>query len=95
MDIVNTPPEYKDFFGIKNDNAGVTKIHCPILAFYGSRDDVGNETELERLKTSIKKRSEGPTSVTITMITSADHMYTGEEKQVANVITRWIESISK
>ena len=95
MDIVNTPPEYKDFFGIHTNNPGVSKILCPILAFYGTNGDVGNETDLELLKASIKKHAKGPVSVTTTMITGADHMYDGEEEQVANVITKWIENISK
>ena len=57
--------------------------------------DVGNETDLELLKASIKKHPKGPITVTTTMITGADHMYGGEEEQVANVITMWIENISK
>jgi dienelactone hydrolase len=92
MDIVNTAPEYKDFFGIHSSNPGITKIQCPVLAFYGSRDDIGNETDLELLKSSIKKQSKGPASVKTTMITGADHMYSGEEEQVASVITKWIEN---
>jgi hypothetical protein len=50
---------------------------------------------LELLKASIKKHPKGPASVTTTMITGADHMYSGEEEQVANVIAKWIEDISK
>lgn len=33
MDTANTPPEYKDFFGVQTSNAGVTRIRCPLLAF--------------------------------------------------------------
>jgi hypothetical protein len=29
------------------------------------------------------------------MITNADHMYTGEETQVADVITKWADNILK
>ncbi len=95
MDIVNTPPEYKDFFGIHSVKAGIAKIKCPVLAFYGSNGDIGNETDLELLKASIKKQSKGPSSVTTTMITGADHMYGGQEEQVAGVIAKWIENILK
>src|SRR5262245_61313087 len=79
MDIVNSPPAYKDFFGVQTANAGITKIHCPILAFYGTSDDVGNEKTLELLKTSIAKQPKGPVSVTTAMIKGADHMYMGQE----------------
>jgi pimeloyl-ACP methyl ester carboxylesterase len=92
MDIVNTAPEYKDFFGIHTANAGITKIQCPVLAFYGSNGDIGNETDLELLKSSIKKQPKGPSNITTTIITGADHMYTGEEEQVAGVITKWIKN---
>ena len=42
MDIVNTSPEFKDFFGIQTPNPGVTRILCPLLAFFGTHEDVGN-----------------------------------------------------
>jgi pimeloyl-ACP methyl ester carboxylesterase len=37
LDIVNTPPEFKDFYGTRTEtkNPAVTRIHCPLLAFYG------------------------------------------------------------
>ena len=95
MDIANSSPEYKDFFGVTTTNAGIAKIQCPILAFYGSKDDVGNEKTLELLKASIKKQRKGPISVTTTMIKGAEHMYMGEELQVAEVITKWLDDILK
>ena len=85
MDIANSPPDYKDFFGVRTPNAGITKIRCPILAFYGTDSDVGNEKTLELLKTSIQKQSKGPSSVTTTMIKGAEHMYMGNEVKVAEV----------
>ncbi len=36
MDIVNTPPEFKHLFGIQTPNPGVTRVHCPLLAFFGT-----------------------------------------------------------
>jgi pimeloyl-ACP methyl ester carboxylesterase len=95
MDIANSPSPYKDFFGVHTPNAGITKIHCPIFAFYGTNDDVGNEKTLDLLKTSIQKQSTGPVSVTTTMIKGAEHMYMGQELQVAETITKWIEDILK
>lgn len=95
MDIATSPPAYKDFFGVNTTNAGITKIQCPILAFYGTNGDVGNEKTLQLLKASIKKQPKGPISVTTTMIKGAEHMYMGEEIQVAEVITKWIDDILK
>ena len=31
MDIVDTPPEFKDFFGVQTPNPGVIRIRCPLL----------------------------------------------------------------
>jgi len=93
MDIANDP--YKDFFGVQTANAGISKIQCPVLAFYGNHDDVGNEKTLELLKTSIKKQPKGPLSVTTTIIKNTDHMYMGQEKQVAETITKWVDDILK
>jgi pimeloyl-ACP methyl ester carboxylesterase len=93
MDIANSPPGYKDFFGVNTPNAGITKIQCPILAFYGTNDDIGNERTLELLKSSIQKQPTGPVSVTTTIIKGADHMYMGQEIQTAEAIIKWVENI--
>ena len=70
LDIVNTPPEFKDFFGTQTEtkNPGVTRIRCPLLAFFGTKGDVGNEADLELLKSSIKRQSSGPSRVNTVMI---------------------------
>ena len=93
MDIVNTPAEYKDFFGVQTPNPGVTRIQCPLLAFFGTRGDVGDQEELALLKSSIERQSSGPSRVHTVMIQNADHMYTGQESQVANTIAAWADSL--
>lgn len=94
LDIANTPPEFKDFFGVQTRNPGVTRIHCPLLAFFGSREgNVGTEADLKLLKSSIQRQSSGPHRVDTVMIQNADHMYTGEETQVAQTIAHWADSL--
>ena len=95
LDIVNSPPELRDFFGTKTEtrNPGVTRIHCPLLAFFGTRGDVGSQADLELLKSSIQRQSSGPSRVDTVMIEKADHMYTGEEAQVAQVIAKWADGL--
>ncbi len=95
MDDLNTPSEYGDFFGFNTPNAGITKIHCPILAFFGTRGDVGDEAELDSLQSCIKKQPAIQIKITTTMIKNAEHMYLGEERQVAETITKWADDISK
>ncbi len=96
LDIANAPADLQDFFGVnpQTQRPGVTRIGCPILAFFGTRGDVGNENELEVLKSSIKRQPRGPARVDTAMIQNADHMYTGEEAQVAQVIAEWSDSVA-
>jgi pimeloyl-ACP methyl ester carboxylesterase len=92
VDIATTSADMLDFFGEHKSNAGVTRVQCPLLAFFGTREsDVGTEADLEVLKASIARQPRRPSSITTTMISGADHMYTGEERQVAQVIARWID----
>jgi alpha/beta superfamily hydrolase len=95
LDIANSAPESKDFFGVQTQtvNPGVTRIRCPLLAFFGTRGDVGSEDDLELLKSSIQRQRSGPSRVDTVMIRNADHMYTGEEAQVAQTIADWTDSV--
>src|SRR5215467_2841059 len=91
LDIARTSTDMLDFFGEHTPNPGVTRIHCPLLAFFGTREsDVGTEADLEVLKASIAHQPKHP-SVTTAMIFGADHMYTGEETQVAQIIATWAD----
>ncbi len=95
MDIANAPPEYKDFFGVQTANAGVTRIHCPLLAFFGTSGDVGTQEDLDLLKSSIRRQPSGPSRVDTVMIQHADHMYSGEEAQVAQTIAHWADRLRR
>src|SRR5215467_2208146 len=93
LDISKAPPDMLDFFGERSANAGVARIQCPILAFFGTREsDVGTEAALAGLKASADRQPKHP-KVTTAMIGGADHMYTGEETQVAQVISTWADSL--
>jgi pimeloyl-ACP methyl ester carboxylesterase len=93
LDDYRTPPDILDFFGVRIGNPAVARVRCPILAFYGTRGDVGNEAELQVLKSAIERQTNGPRQVTVAMIQDADHMYTGEEQQVARIISDWIDAV--
>ena len=93
MDIASTPPQFKDFFGVQTPNPAVTQIRCPLLAFFGTKGDVGTEEDLELLKSSIQRQPSGPSHVQTIMIQNADHMYTGKEAQVAQTIAQWADTL--
>jgi alpha-beta hydrolase superfamily lysophospholipase len=88
----NTPRQYKDFFGTQTPDAAITRVTCPVLAFYGSKDDIGGENDLALLTSSVRRLAHGPDRVDTAMIARGNHEYVGEETQVAQVITRWIQT---
>ena len=44
---------------------------------------------------SALQRHRGPSRVDTVMIRNADHMYTGEETQVADTIAQWADRLQK
>jgi pimeloyl-ACP methyl ester carboxylesterase len=88
----NTPRQYSDFFGTQTPDAAITRVTCPVLAFFGSKDDIGGEKELALLTSSVRRLAHGPARVDTATIANGNHEYVGEEAQVAQVITRWIET---
>ena len=78
---------------MQTEKPGVTRVQCPLLAFFGTREDVGNQADLDLLASAIKRQSSGPSRVSTAMIQRADHMYTGEEGQVAQTIAAWADTL--
>jgi len=96
LDIANPPsPESIDFFGVRTTttNPPITRIRCPLLAFFGTRGDIDGEKGLELLKSCIKRQQSGPRRVDTVMIRGADHMYADEEGQVAEIIAKWADTL--
>jgi alpha/beta superfamily hydrolase len=73
--------------------SGITRVQCPLLILLGTNEDVGNEEDLERIKSSIKRLSTRPSRVDTALIQGADHMYDGQEDQVAQVIANWADTL--
>lgn len=90
--MIHRPREYADFFGTQTSNPPISRVSCPLLAFFGSNGDIGGEKELLLLKSSVQRLSKGPRSVKTTIIPGANHEYVGEEAQVARTIAQWIEA---
>jgi pimeloyl-ACP methyl ester carboxylesterase len=91
LDLANTPPALLDFFGLETQTPGVASLRKPLLAFFGTRDDVGGPADLQIVRASVTKYAGGSMTVETVMIDRADHMYTGEEAQVAQVVSEWID----
>ena len=92
LDLANVPPAVLDFFGLEVTTPGVASLRKPLLAFFGTREsDVGGPADLEIVRASVNKYAAGTVKAETVMIDKADHMYTGEEAQVAQVISDWID----
>lgn len=94
LDLANMGPLLTDFFGVQAPNPPVTRIRCPILAWFGTREtDIGTAEDLELLETTLKRHSSGPSQVATVMIQNASHMYEGEEAQVAQTLAKWVDDV--
>ena len=89
-DDFGTPAELVDFFGVRAATPAITRVSCPILAFFGTRDDVGTEADLKMLQSAAGRHAR---QVQTAMIAGGDHMYAGEETQVARVIFEWMDRV--
>lgn len=90
VDQADTPPQLLDFFGVERRDGAVTKLGCPLLAFFGTRGDVGGQADLDIVKATPARLSISNLRVDTALIDGADHMYTGEEDQVARVVDAWV-----
>ena len=95
LDGAKMAPEQKDFFGVETPRPAVQRVRCPILAFFGTKGDVGTEADLKLLKTCVKRQPIGPSRADTVMIRNADHIYQGEEAQVAETIAKWADTLAQ
>jgi hypothetical protein len=49
--------------------------------------------DLELLKSTLQRLPGGPSRVDTVMIQNADHMYRGEEAQIAQTVAHWARSL--
>ena len=94
LDLANMGLRLRDFYGVKTPDPPVTRVHCPLLAWFGTNEaDIGTAADLELLKSTLQRLPAGPSRVDTVMIQNADHMYSGEEAQVAQTIARWVSGL--
>lgn len=93
LDLADMGVQLTDFYGVEAADPPVSRVRCPILAWFGTRGDVGTAADLELLVTTLKRHSAGPSRVTTALIQNADHMYGGAEAQVAQTLARWMDDV--
>jgi hypothetical protein len=65
----------------------------PLLVLLGTDGDIGNEKDLEEIKSSMKRLPTSPSRAETALIRGADHMYEGQEDRVAQVIASWADTL--
>ena len=94
LDLANMGQQLRDFYGVGTPNPPVARVHCPLLAWFGTKEpDIGTAADLELLKLTLQRLPTGPSRVDTVMIQNADHMYHGEEAQVAQTIAKWANAL--
>lgn len=94
IDAFLTDPAARDFFGVQSAHAAIARVRVPLLAFFGTRDDVGGQADLDTIVSAVARQPGGAARVTTALIDGGDHMYTGREYQVAQVIARWAAGLA-
>jgi dienelactone hydrolase len=94
IDAYLTDPLARDFFGVQTANAPISRVRVPLLAFFGTRDDVGGQADLDTIRAAVARQQGATARVTTTLIDGGDHMYTGREGEVAQVIARWAQALA-
>jgi pimeloyl-ACP methyl ester carboxylesterase len=96
LDLAKMGPELKDFFGVEIPKPPVMRVRCPLLVWFGTKEpDIGTAADLELVKTCVKRQPTGPSRLDTVMIQNADHMYRGEEAQVAQTIAKWADTLAQ
>ena len=94
LDLANMGVTLRDFYGVKTPDPPVTRVHCPLLAWFGTNEaEIGTAADLELLKSTLQRLPAGPSRVDTVMIQNAGHMYRGEEAQVAQTIANWAKAL--
>lgn len=96
IDAFLTDPAARDFFGVQAPagNAPIAHVRVPLLAFFGTRNDVGGQADLDTIVSAVGRHQDGAARVTTALIDGADHMYTSQEQQVAHAIARWVAGLA-
>jgi len=79
-----------DQYGLDVADPAIGTIRCPILAFFGTVQDTGDQADLEMIRRNAKATERVDTAI----VEGADHVYTGRESAVAQVVLSWLGTIA-
>ena len=77
-------------FDSDTQSAYVSRVRCPILAFYGTEEEwCGSQDELD----TIRRNARSSSRVDTLLIEGADHVYWRRAPEVAGIIAGWIDNL--
>jgi pimeloyl-ACP methyl ester carboxylesterase len=78
-----------DQYGLLTAKPAIGKVRCPVLAFFGTIQDTGGWEDLDM----IRRNATSAERIDTAIIDGADHVYTGRESAVAQVLLGWLATI--
>lgn len=78
-----------NIFGTATQEPALARIRCPILAFYGTKHDIGTADDLDR----IRHTASASLRVDTHLFEDADHSYTAHEREVGSAIAVWLDAL--
>lgn len=73
-------------FDSESEEPSIARVLCPILVLYGAGEEVGSDW-LEKLR----ENSRSTSHIDFQIVEGAQHEYAGQERDVAELITGWME----
>jgi dienelactone hydrolase len=93
VDLASMGVELTDFYGVQTPNPPVARVRVPILAWFGTEDDVGTAADLELLERTLQRAPGGPKRVSTAMLPGATHMLDGREAEAAQALAEWVDKV--
>jgi alpha-beta hydrolase superfamily lysophospholipase len=84
-----------DVFGVSTADAEITQIRCPLLVCCGTNesDDTTRRLEIVQDHEVIRQQAVASPRVDIALFEGANHGYVNHEREVAEAIAHWIETL--
>jgi pimeloyl-ACP methyl ester carboxylesterase len=79
-----------DQYGLLTAEPAIGKVRCPVLAFFGTVQDTGGWEDHDM----IRRNATSAERIDTAIIDGADHVYTGRESAVAQVLLGWLATIN-
>jgi pimeloyl-ACP methyl ester carboxylesterase len=83
LDIIRNVP---DVFGVESGEPPVSRLRCPLLAIFGTDEPhIGTAADLD-----VVRRNAHASAQVETRMVVGDHLYTGNEAALADVLAEWM-----